>query len=309
MRLDRRSHGIGGQLGHGAAMEDLALDRSALHDDAHVAVERVDPGLEQRVDRGRNGDLAVAAVLAHHREHLLDEERVAGGGGRDPLAQLRVERRVAARPLHELRAVLCAERLEQERRRIELPAAPPRADVEQLRARDAEEEDRRVAREVGDVLHEIDEDRLRPLQVVDDDDLRPLGSTGFEQPAEGELRLGRRGADHRVGLDADREQDLDERPVGDPLPVREAPTPQDVGRVAHSFEEVGDEARLADPGRPEQREEAAGAVGDRVLVVAPEPLPLALASDERRLGVTCERRRRRGRRRRDETPRRAGTSP
>ena len=38
MRFDHGSHEIGGQHGHGAAMEDLALDRPTLHDDAHVAV-------------------------------------------------------------------------------------------------------------------------------------------------------------------------------------------------------------------------------------------------------------------------------
>ena len=95
------------------------------------------------------------------------------------------------------------------------------------------------------------------------------------------------------GLDADRDQDLDERPVGDALAVREAAAAQDVGRVADALEEVGDEARLADPGRPEQREEPARAVGDGVLEVAPETLALALASDERRLEVARERLRRR----------------
>ena len=58
-------------------MEDLALDRSALHDDAHVAIERVDARLQERMDRRRNSDLAVSAVLTDHRQHLLDEERVA----------------------------------------------------------------------------------------------------------------------------------------------------------------------------------------------------------------------------------------
>ena len=42
MRLDRRPHGNRSEHGNRAAMEDLALDRSALHDDAHVTVERVD---------------------------------------------------------------------------------------------------------------------------------------------------------------------------------------------------------------------------------------------------------------------------
>ena len=140
-----------------------------------------------------------------------------------------------------------------------LPPPQPGRDVEQLRARDAEQEDRRVAREVGDVLDEVDEDGLGPLQVVDDDDLRPLHSPGFEQPPERELRLGRRRADDGVRLDADRDQDLDERPVGDPLAVREAAAAEDVGRVADALEEVRDEARLADPGRAEQREEPARA--------------------------------------------------
>ena len=59
-------------------MEHLTLDRPSLHDNANVAVERVDACLEERLDRGWNHDFAVAAVLAHHREHLLDIERVAG---------------------------------------------------------------------------------------------------------------------------------------------------------------------------------------------------------------------------------------
>ena len=142
-----------------------------------------------------------------------------------------------------------AERLEQQRRRVELAAAPAGPRVEQLGARDAEQEDRRVAREIGDVLDEIDEHRLGPLQVVDHDDLRALGRPRLEQPAEGELRLGRRGADDRIRLDPDRDQDLDERPVRDPLAVAKAATAKDVGRVADAIEEVGDEARLPDAGR------------------------------------------------------------
>ena len=86
MGLDRRSHWVGGEHGYGSAMEHLALDRTALHHHPDVAVERVDARLQEGVDRRRNGDLAVATVFPHHREHLLDEERVAGGRGRDPLA-------------------------------------------------------------------------------------------------------------------------------------------------------------------------------------------------------------------------------
>ena len=63
----------------------------------------------------------------------------------------------------------------------------------------------------------------------------------------------------------------------------EAAAAQDVGRVADPLEEVGDEARLPDPGWSEEREETTRPVRDGILVVTPEPLTLALASDERRL--------------------------
>jgi hypothetical protein len=136
------------------------------------------------------------------------------------------------------------------------------------------------------VLDEIDEHGFGPLQVVDDHDLWTLGGARLEEPAEGELRLGWRRSHDRGRLDADRGEGLDERPVRDPLAVGETSSPQDVGRVADALEEVGDEAGLADPGRAEQREESTGAIGDGVLVVAPEPLALALAADERRLEMT-----------------------
>ena len=78
MRPDGRPDGIGRKLCDGASMEHLSFHRSALHHVTNIAVERVDARLEERVDGGRHDDLPVAAVLAHHREHLLDEERVAG---------------------------------------------------------------------------------------------------------------------------------------------------------------------------------------------------------------------------------------
>jgi hypothetical protein len=84
-------------------------------------------------------------------------------------------------------------------------------------------------------------------------------------------------------------RNLDEGPVGDALAVVQTAPTHDVGGVAHALEEVRDEARLADPGGPEQREEAACAVGDSVLEVTPQPLPLALTADERRLQVTRNR--------------------
>ena len=137
--------------------------------------EPVEPGLQERLDRRGHDDLALAAVLAHHREHLLDEERVAAGGGEDPRRAVLGDRGPPPRREMSSLAVLRGERLEQDRRRVELAAAPAGPQLEQLRAGDAEQEDRGVARPVGDVLDQIEEDGLGPLDVVEHDDLRPLG--------------------------------------------------------------------------------------------------------------------------------------
>ena len=228
-------------------------------------------------------------MLTHHREHLLDVERIPGRRRGDAPTQLSVERRVRDEPVDERLTLLRAKWLEEKRRRVELASAPTRPRVEQLRPRDAEQEDACVPREIRDVLHEVDEDRLGPLEIVDHDDLGAFSRACLEEPPERELRLRRRRADDRVGRDADRDQDLDERPVRDALPVRKAPPTKDVGCVAHALEEVSDEARLPDAGRPEQREESTGGVRNRILVVAPETLALPVSPHERRLEPPRER--------------------
>ena len=79
----------------------------------------------------------------------------------------------ASREINSSQSV-AGERLEQDRRRVQLAAAPAGSQLEQLGPGDAEEEDRRVARPVGDVLDQVEEDRLRPLDVVEHEDLWPL---------------------------------------------------------------------------------------------------------------------------------------
>ena len=96
---------------------------------------------------------------AHHRDHLLDEQRVALGGRRGSRSrELGVERRSPSRPLDQL-VGLASRRAARAATVVafSLPAAPAGPAVEQLRPRHAEEQDRRVAREVGDVLDQVEE--------------------------------------------------------------------------------------------------------------------------------------------------------
>ena len=165
MRLDRRPTGSGERTATAPRWKTSpSTDPRSITMRTRRRASRSAPGGA----RGSSGDddLAVSAVLADHREHLLDIEWVPGRRGGDALPQF-AGRAARASSWSMSWRTLGAERLEQQRRRVELSAAPARPRVEQLRACDAEEEDRRVARQVRDVLDEVDEDRLRPLQVVD----------------------------------------------------------------------------------------------------------------------------------------------
>jgi hypothetical protein len=77
--------------------------------------------------------------------------------------------------------------------------------------------------------------------------------------------------------------DLDDRPERDPLAVGEAAAEEDGGLVVDRVGELGDETRLPDAGRPQQREQVAGPVDGCALERLAEQGELALAADERRL--------------------------
>ena len=132
------------ELLHRPAVEDLPFDGAAADHVPLARAEPVEPGLQERLDRRRHHDLRLAAVLAHHREHLLDEERVPVGGLQDSLAHVVGDLRSTGEPRHQHLTVRDGERLEQDRRRIELAAAPAGPELEQLGAGDAQQEDRCV---------------------------------------------------------------------------------------------------------------------------------------------------------------------
>ena len=110
---------------------------------------------------------------------------------------------------------------------LSLPAAPARPDVEELGSRDAEQEDRRGARPVDDVLDEVEHRRLRPVQVVDHEHERPLAARPSRSARVASCVSAGEDADRVRRLDAELDQHLDERPVGDPLPVRERAATRD----------------------------------------------------------------------------------
>src|SRR5262249_57512047 len=68
-------------------------------------------------------------------------------------------------------------------RGIQLASGPAGPSIEELRARGADEQDARLARPVRNVLHEVEEGWLGPVDVVQDHDEGALGGKRLEELA------------------------------------------------------------------------------------------------------------------------------
>ena len=106
----------------------------------------------------------------NHRQHLLDEQRIALRRRGDSPAKARLEGKTVEQAVDQLVGLLCGERLEQHARGVELAAAPAGHLVEQLGPGEAEDLDRRVPAPVGHVLDELEERGLAPVEIVDEND-------------------------------------------------------------------------------------------------------------------------------------------
>ena len=235
---------LGQELDNRPAVKHSPLDRGALDHCPLFRLEPIDAGSEQRLDRRRNLELSVSA-LRLHRHELLGKERV-------PLRRLddpgpgRI--RQNAELVDEHLGLVPCERVERHQACVGLRCRPPGPELEEVGPGRAEQEQRRVLREGRDVLDQVEQRRLGPVDVVEDDDQRPCARDRLVQLAEapGDLlrrrcRLGRpkRGGDPRGGKlgfvalsecgpqVAHLRDDLAERPVGDPFPVGEAATDED----------------------------------------------------------------------------------
>ena len=192
--------------------------------------------------------------------------------------------------------------LARKRRELDRRPRPRRPQLGQIRSRQAADEDRRVAAPAGQVLDEVEEGGLCPLDVVEHDDEGTLLRERLEQPAHGPVELvGARAwlgaadgledapvrdlpvglaAEHAVEVDV--AHDLDEGPVGDPVPVRETAALEHL-RFSGGRDQLGREPGLADAGLADDRDDPARTVCDRALELGRERVQLRGPADERRV--------------------------
>jgi hypothetical protein len=219
----RDTVGLGFECLHAATMEDLSFDGGSFENGPLAGLQLVESGGEQRLQRRRDDDLALRREC--HADHLVHEERVAAGGPRDSLAEL------ARKPAWEQRVDIARrETIESDR---DLPVGTA---FDELGSRHAENQDGLAGREKRDVLDQVEEGLLAPLDVVEHDDERPLGGGVLERFAKRPRDLlGRhecfvltqeradRGGGPLVARPAIQlHQHLDHGPVRDSLAVRQA---------------------------------------------------------------------------------------
>ena len=191
-----------------AAVEQPPLDRSALEHRPLTRLEPVDAGREERLNRRRHGVVCCLGIVGEHGEHLLDEQRVALGRVDDAIAERGSDVAVVHQPLDQILGLVVAQRGERDEGRAPPGCRPGRPGVEEVGAREAEEQDRGAAREAEDVLEQVEHRRLGPVDVVHHDDERSRDGERLEEPPERPRRLLRRA---RLVVRTDRAHDQPRR--------------------------------------------------------------------------------------------------
>ena len=271
-----------------STVEHAPFDRRALKHGSLVGTEPVEPRREQRLDRRRDDNL-LCGVLGLHGEHLLDEERIAFGCFDDPRSR-RVAQLVRLDQSVDENLSLDARKWTQgDGCRVRARRGPRRAGIEEIGPGQAKEQDWSAAGEADQVLEQVEQCRLCPVDIVGDDEQRAPPREGLEEfPERPRGFLGRAGARTvecsdcpcdardderrpvalrqqlckallRVGA-GDLANDLCERPVGYAIAIREAPSNDDTRLVGDQGDEFSGQTRLAYPRRADDRRERARAI-------------------------------------------------
>ena len=164
------------ELEHRLEREAPADDGGALQRRALRAVEPVEALVENAPDRARHRG---RAALVGDRRELLHEQRIALGRLGDPLADCRGR----SERLEEHLRVGVRERIEHPRLRRRLQ--PGRSPLCELGSCEAEQEDAGVAEPRAQVLDEVEECGLGPVDVLEHGHDRPLGGQLLEHLPRG----------------------------------------------------------------------------------------------------------------------------
>ena len=181
--LDRLA-GQARELLERAHPELLADDGCVLEHGLRLASEDVEPGGDQRMDGLGQRQLSLRRSLDEHPRVLLRVERVAARLREQPRPDLPGHGHVRQQRPQELDRRFRRQRLDA------LDARPVRAPLEELGSRSAKQCDRCVAAPLDDVLQEIEEPVVGPLEIFhgEHEEAAQTGDT-LDEPTPGGERL------------------------------------------------------------------------------------------------------------------------
>ena len=165
--------------------EDLAEDRGILQQRLLLRLEAVEPGGDDSLDGLRQRQLVSGAALGEHARELLGVERVPSRPREQGRLLFRGEEGLLEEHGEQARSFLVGERRERDRGGIRLPAAPGRPALEQLRPRGADTEQWNIRGPVHQVIDEVEQVVIRPVQVLEHEHCRALVRELLEEASPG----------------------------------------------------------------------------------------------------------------------------
>ncbi len=292
--------------------EGASDHRAALEHDLRSCRQPVDARADHRLERVGDAIAALGSLLHEHPHRLLHEEGVALGLVEQACAHLPRHPVFFEQRICKCLAVFAPERFELDRGRAYSPASPPRPHVEQFRARKAEDQERTLAHPLREMVDQLEQGLLGPVDVLEDHDQRlhvgqlvgelPRGPRDFGRTPFAFDRLHHAGREteqlgdrlvaatldqlllcrfHRIVVrdSGGRLDHLGQRPVRHALAVGQRATGEDRGAL-DSREEFPDQTALANARLPVDSEDVRAPVANRACQGVLEQIEFRLAADE-----------------------------
>ncbi len=183
----------------GARPEDLPDDRSRVEVCLFVSGQAIEASADDALQRLGEWQVLGGASLEVQLGELLGVEGVAAGAFEQGLLDVGRQHRAVEQGDHQPGGLNVGQRLERDRRGIELAATPVRAPSKQLGSGRADHQHRHVGHPVGELVDEVEQALVSPLEILEDEDQRtlrgelleeaPPGREGLRSSAAPELRL------------------------------------------------------------------------------------------------------------------------
>lgn len=156
-----------------AGPEDLADDGGILEKAFLGARQAVEARRDDALQRLRQREPFGGATFEVEVGELLGVQWVAAGSLQQRLLGLGGDDRTVEQGGEQSCCLLVRERGEREGRRIELSTAPARSALEELGPRGSDDQERHVADPLDQLVDEVEQARVRPMQVLEDEDEWP----------------------------------------------------------------------------------------------------------------------------------------